>query len=138
MTDAFFLEKLMQSGKNTMLDHLGIEFITLTHELVSAKMPVDARTVQPYGILHGGASAALAETLGSVGAIVNVDPETTSVVGTNLTINHIRSARDGWVTGEAVPIHIGLRSQVWSIQIRDDENRLISDARLTLAILPRK
>ncbi len=116
-----------------MLEQLGIEFIAVSAEKVTARMPVDSRTVQPYRILHGGATAALAETLGSVGALLNVDSETTSVVGMNLTINHIRSVHEGWVTGEAIPVHIGRRTQIWSIQISDDADRLVSDARLTLA-----
>ena len=114
---------------------LGIELTTLTQDKVVATMPVDDRTRQPFGILHGGASAALAETVASLGAVQNIDSETQAVVGLELNANHIRAKREGTVTATATPLHRGRRSQVWDIRIEDEEGRLICASRCTRAII---
>jgi 1,4-dihydroxy-2-naphthoyl-CoA hydrolase len=99
---------------------------------------VDHRTIQPLGLLHGGASVALAETLGSLAANLVVDPSEKYCVGLEINANHIRSARSGWVRGRAKPVHIGKTTQVWSIEIRDEEERLVCISRITMAVLDRK
>ena len=118
-----------------MSDAIGIEMKILTAEKVVATMPVNDRTRQPFGLLHGGASAALAETVASIGAFLNLDGETQAAVGLELNVNHLRSKTDGVVTATATPLHRGRRTQVWDIRIEDEEARLISAARLTLAIV---
>jgi len=125
----------LQAG--TLVDLLGIDFIEIGASHLSARMPVDRRTVQPFGLLHGGASVALAESLGSVGATMTIDPASTQVVGQEINANHIRAMRHGWVTGTARPVHLGGRSQVWGIEIVDEAGRLVCVSRLTLAILDR-
>ena len=123
---------------NTMVEHLGIEFVEIGDDFLTARMPVDHRTVQPAGLLHGGASVALAETLGSVAATLCVNPAETTCVGLEINANHIRSVRSGFVTGVARPIHLGNSTQVWDIRIYDDEQeRLACVCRLTMAVLKR-
>lgn len=121
----------------TMAEQLGIEFTESGADFLVARMPVDERTKQPYGLLHGGASVTLAETLGSFGAALTVDPARVQVVGQEINANHIRAVRSGHVTGTARPVHLGGRSQVWSIEIRDESGRLVCISRLTLAVLDR-
>ena len=132
------IEKMNQFSKGTMVENLGIEFLEVREGYLSAKMPVDNRTVQPYGILHGGASVALAETLGSVGAQFMVDQEKYICVGQEINANHIRSAREGYVTGVAQPIHVGRTSQVWEIKITDENDKLVCISRITMAVLEKK
>jgi len=117
-------------------DALGIQFTELTPQRVSATMPVDARTRQPFGLLHGGASVALAETLASIGAVSNVDRTRFAAVGIEINANHIRGKRDGTVRGTATPVHIGRSTHVWSIEIVDEEDRIVCVSRCTLAIVP--
>ena len=117
---------------------LGIELTVLTKERVVATMPVDGRTRQPFGILHGGASVALAETVASIAGTLNVDLEKYIVVGLEINANHVRAKRDGMVTGTATPIHIGRSTQVWSVTIVDEEQRTICVSRCTLAVVPRE
>lgn len=131
----FSLEYLTGLGKGTMGEHLGIEWTEVGPDFIKARMPVDHRTRQPYGLLHGGASVALAETLGSVGAAMTVDREKFIAVGLEINANHVRSARDGFVTGTARPLHKGSTTQVWDIRIEDERGRLICVSRLTVAIL---
>ena len=114
---------------------IGIEIVELTAARVVATMPVDARTRQPFGLLHGGASVALAETLASLGAIMNVDQNQFSAVGLEINANHIRAKREGIVRGTATPIHIGRKTHVWSVEIVDEENRLVCLSRCTMAII---
>lgn len=121
----------------TLVEHLGIDFTEIGRDHLRARMPVDGRTLQPFGLLHGGASVVLAETLGSVGGTMTIDPSRLQVVGQEVNANHIRGVRDGWVTGTARPVHLGGRSQVWGIEIVDREGRLACVARLTLAIFER-
>ena len=118
--------------------HIGIELTELTPDRVVATMPVDERTRQPFGILHGGASAALAETVASLGALQNIDRETQAVVGVELNANHVRAKSEGTVTATATPLHRGRRTQVWDIRIEDEEGKLICASRCTLAIIPKE
>jgi len=126
-----------QQLQRGMADAIGIELRLLTPDKVVATMPVDDRTRQPFGILHGGASAALAETVASIGAYLNVDGETQAAVGLELNANHLRAKRDGTVTATATPLHRGRRTQVWEIKIEDEEGRLVCVSRCTLAIVER-
>lgn len=132
------LEDVANIRKNTMVDHLGIEFIEVGDDFLKAKMPVDHRTIQPIGIMHGGASCVLAETIASIGGNYCVDQEKYYCVGLDININHIRSVKSGYVFGITKPIHIGKTTQVWEIKIYDEKDRLISISRLTLIVLKRE
>lgn len=121
-----------------MASTLGIELVELTEARVVATMPVDDRTRQPFGILHGGASVALAETVASLGAAARVDRERYIAVGQEINANHLRPKSDGIVRATAVPIHSGRTSQVWSIEIVDEDGKLVCVSRCTLAVLPRR
>lgn len=132
------LSDLEGLGKNTMAEHLGIRFSELGKNYIKATMPVDHRTQQPYGLLHGGASVALAETVGSVAAAFVIDREHFICVGQEINANHIRGVRSGLVTGIATPIHLGASSHVWEIKIYDESDKLICISRLTVAILKKK
>lgn len=123
---------LLQNG---MADAIGIELTMLTADKVVGTMPVDDRTRQPFGILHGGASAALAETVASIGAILNIDADTQAAVGIELNANHLRAKADGVVTATATPLHRGRRTHVWDIRIEDEQGRLVCASRCTLAII---
>lgn len=125
-------------GKNTMGEHIGLHFTEVGADYLVATMPVDHRTHQPYGLLHGGASAALAETLGSVCSALVIDPEKFICVGIEINANHVRSVRSGFVTGTCTPIHIGATTHVWDIRIKDERNKLVCISRLTVAILKKK
>jgi 1,4-dihydroxy-2-naphthoyl-CoA hydrolase len=125
-------------GKQTMGEHIGIRFSEVGDNYLKATMPVDHRTIQPYGLLHGGASVALAETLGSVGAAMVIDPEQYICVGQEINANHIRGVKSGLVTGIATPIHIGSSSHVWEIKIYDEGEKLVCISRLTVAILKKR
>ena len=121
--------------KNTMTDHLGIEITDFDKYSIEGKMPVNDRTKQPYGLLHGGASAAFAETLGSIGAGMQIDYNKKSVVGIELNASHLQSISTGWVYGKAKAVRVGKKIQVWNIDIYDDKNNLICKSRLTLAVI---
>jgi uncharacterized protein (TIGR00369 family) len=129
------VEAVNNFSKGTMLDHIGIEFTEIGDDYVKATMPVDQRTIQPMGLLHGGASVVLAETLGSYAATLCVDTSRFACVGLEVNANHIRAARAGLVTGTARPLHIGRRTQVWEIRIEDEGGRLTCVARLTMAVV---
>jgi len=133
----FTLEEVRNFQHDTMGEHLGIEIVDIGPDYIEAKMPVDHRTMQPDRILHGGASVALAETLGSVAGTMCVDRVRFQVVSQEINAIHLRPATGGQVTGRARPIHLGRRSQVWNIEITDDRKRLICVSRLTIAILER-
>ena len=122
-------------GKGTMGEHIGIEWTEIGEDFIKARMPVDDRTRQPYGLLHGGASVALAETLGSVAAAMVIDSSKYYCVGLEINANHVRSARDGFVTGITKPIHIGASTHVWDIKIYDEKEKLVCVSRITVAIL---
>jgi 1,4-dihydroxy-2-naphthoyl-CoA hydrolase len=134
----FTLEELRQRGIGTMVEHLGITVTEVGEDFLKGTMPVDNRTVQPMGILHGGASVALAETLGSLAANFAVDNQKKYCVGLDINANHVRAASKGVVTGTAKPLHLGSTTQVWSIEITDEEDRLVCISRLTMAVLDRK
>ena len=125
-------------SEDTMVAYLGIEFTDVGDDYITARMPVDHRTRQPLGIMHGGASCVLAETVGSIAANYCVDHSTHYCVGLDININHIRSIKSGYVIGTAKPYHLGRSTQVWSIEIRDEQERLISINRLTMAVLKRR
>ena len=137
MAHPMTVEQMNGFCNNTLISHLGIEFTEFGENFVKAKMPVDARTVQPLGLLHGGASAALVETLGSVGSALQLDLEKQSAVGLEVNTNHIRSVKSGYVYGTATALHLGRRTHVWEVRIVDDEDRLISTGRLTMMIVNR-
>ena len=120
---------------NSLPQHLGIEFTELGPDFIRGRMPVDNRTRQPYGILHGGASVALAETLGSTGAGLVVDPDKYRVVGQEINANHVRAVSEGFVIGTARPVHIGKRSHVWEIRITDERERLVCISRITMFVI---
>ena len=123
--------------RDTMVSHLGIIVTEIGDDYLRGTMPVDARTRQPYGLLHGGASVALAETLGSLGAMMCADAATQLAVGLDINANHVRGVTSGVVTGTARPIHLGRTTQVWEIRIEDERARLVCISRLTVAIVPR-
>ena len=129
------LEELNGAAAGTMAGHLGIVFSEIGPDFIRATMPVDGRTRQPYGLLHGGASVALAETLGSTGAVMCVEKAGFQCVGQEINANHVRSARSGQVTGTARPVHLGGRSHVWAIEIVNEGQDLICISRITIAIV---
>ena len=132
------VEALQRLHVGTAPEALGIEFTEVGDDWLAGRMPVDRRTLQPYGVLHGGASVVLAETLGSLGAAHCLDPARFVCVGQEVNANHIRAVREGWVTGTARPIHVGRQSQVWGIELRDEAGRLSCIARLTVAVLAKR
>jgi 1,4-dihydroxy-2-naphthoyl-CoA hydrolase len=131
------LEELNGNRDGTLIENLGILFTEIGDDFVRGTMPVDTRTVQPYGLLHGGASVALAETLGSMGAAMCVDADEYQVVGQEINANHVRAARSGLVTGTARAMHLGGRTHVWSIEIVNDAQKLVCISRITMAVIKR-
>ena len=131
----YTLDELNGAAVGTMTSHLGILFSEIGADYIRATMPVDGRTQQPYGLLHGGASVALAETLGSTGAVMCVDKAGFRCVGQEINANHVRSVRRGQVTGTARPVHLGGRSHVWVIEIVNDEQALVCISRMTVAVV---
>lgn len=129
------LEALQQQSKNTMVEYLGIEFIEIGNDFIKAKMPVDHRTHQPMGLLHGGAHVVLAETLGSTAANLCLDITKEYALGLDINSNHLRAVRQGFVIGTAKPIHIGSKTQVWEIKITDEKENLLNISRLTMMVL---
>ena len=129
------IEDLNSRYINTMVGHLGIEFLEIGEDYIRARMPVDHRTKQPAGILHGGASVALAETLGSMAANLCVDRNKKSCVGLEINANHVRQVRSGFVYGVARPLHIGATTQLWDIKIQNENDKLVCISRITLAVL---
>ena len=129
------ITQIQSLGKDTLGDNLGMQFTELGSNYIKATMPVDKRTKQPYGLLHGGASVALAETLGSVGSALIIDDTKYYCVGLEINANHIRSVRDGIVTGTATPLHIGATTHIWDIKIHTPQQKLVCVCRLTVAIL---
>ena len=132
------LKRINDSIQNTMTSTIGIEITDIGDDFICGKMPVDDRTTQPFGLLHGGASAALAETLGSIGGGIKVYSNNETVVGIEINANHLKSVRDGWVYGKATPIRIGKKIQVWNIEITNEDDDLICVSRLTLAVIKKK
>ena len=132
------LDAMRPLDANTMSEHLGIEWTEIGDNFVKAKMPVDNRTKQPYGLLHGGASCVLAETIASMASAMVVDHTKFACVGLEINANHVRSAREGYVTGIATPLHLGANTHVWDIKIYDELEKLVCVSRLTVAVIPRK
>lgn len=132
------VEALNKWSANTLAEQLGISFTTIGEDYLEATMPVDRRTHQPLGLLHGGASVALAETMGSVAATLCVDGTKHYCVGLEINANHIKSAREGMVTGVVKPIHVGRKTQVWEIRISNQIGELVCISRITMAVLDRQ
>ncbi|MFT4855649.1 MAG: 1,4-dihydroxy-2-naphthoyl-CoA hydrolase [Algoriphagus sp.] len=132
------LDQLNATSKDNMVSHLGIIFTAIGDDFIEATMPVDSRTKQPIGLLHGGANVVLAETLGSIAASLTINKEKKAVVGLEINANHLKSVREGLVKGTAKPIHLGKSTQVWEIKIVNEANRLCCISRLTIAILDLK
>lgn len=132
------VQDLQPLGKNTIAEVIGIEFTEVGPDFLKARMPVDQRTHQPFGLLHGGASCVLAETLGSVASALVIDQTKAICVGLEINANHVRGVRSGFVTGTATPIHIGATTHVWDIRIVDERDKLVCVSRLTVAILAKK
>ncbi|MBU2913326.1 MULTISPECIES: hotdog fold thioesterase [Reichenbachiella] len=136
--EIFTLEAINDLSQNTLLEHIGIQFTEIGTDYLKATMPVDSRTHQPMGLLHGGASVVLAESLGSVAAQMTIDPHEQYCVGLDINANHIKSVREGVVEGIATPLHRGKKTQVWEIKIYNEKKELVCVSRITMAILDRK
>lgn len=132
------LERVKEWNKNTMVEHLGIEVTEVGEGYLMGKMPVDFRTHQPMGLLHGGASVVLAETLASIGAALQVDLSQKACVGLEINANHIRGVSEGWVYGKATVLHNGRRTQVWETKITDEDGNLVCISRMTVAVIDKK
>ena len=132
------LENLGRFSRNTMVEHIGIEFLEIGDDYIKARMPVDHRTIQPMGLLHGGASVALAETLGSVAAYLCIDASQKMCVGLDINANHVRAVTSGFVYGIVRPVHIGGSTQVWEIRITSEQDELVCISRITMAVLDKR
>lgn len=132
------LERINGWSSNTLMEALGIRITEVGEDFLRGTMPVDARTHQPYGLLHGGASVALAETLGSTAAMLTLDPAKEITVGLDINANHVRGVRSSTVTGTARPLHVGRTTQVWEIRIENEEGALVCISRLTMAVVPQR
>jgi 1,4-dihydroxy-2-naphthoyl-CoA hydrolase len=130
------LARLNANNENTLMQALGIRLSAVGEDWLAGTMPVDRRTHQPFGLLHGGASVALAETLGSVAALLTLDPAHEIAVGLDINANHVRGVRAGIVTGTARPLHLGRSTQVWDIRIENEAGALVCTSRLTMAVIP--
>lgn len=131
---AISVDILNANTANTAVGHLGIEFLEVGDDFIRARVPVDARTVQPYGLLHGGVAVVLAETLGSCGAAFAA-PAGHRVVGLDINANHLKGTSSGWVTGITRPVHVGRTTQVWAIELTNDAGELTCVSRITMAVL---
>ena len=132
------LEDINTINQGTLISNLGIEFTEIGGDFLIAKMPVDERTFQPMGLLHGGANVALAETLGSIGTFLIIDGKTQNGVCIEINANHVGSAMEGFVFGTAKLVHQGRTTHIWNIEIRDEKHKLISTSRMTMMIIERK
>ena len=133
-TKPISIEELAAIHIDTAVAHLGMEFLEIGDDFIRARMPMDTRTRQPYGLMHGGVSVVLAETLGSCGAAFAA-PEGQRAVGLDINANHLRATTSGWVTGTARPVHVGRTTQVWQTDLQDDQGRLTCVSRITMAVL---
>ncbi len=131
------LEQLNALRKNTLVEHLDIQIIEFGEDFMRGRMPVHANTHQPYGLLHGGASVALAETLGSIAGAMCIDQTKQMAVGLEINANHLRAVTSGFVIGTARPVHVGRNTQVWDIRIEDEAGKAVCVSRLTLAVIPK-
>ena len=138
MKKKIILQKINKFQKNTMTENIGIQITNFGDDSIEGKMPVNNKTKQPFGLLHGGASAAFAETLGSIGANIIIDSDNFSAVGIELNVSHLKSITNGWVFGRATAVRIGKKIQVWQITIEDNNQNKVCVGRLTLAILRKK
>ena len=129
------IDQLHALSQNTIANHLGIEFTEIGTDYVIARMPVDKRTHQPFGILHGGASVVLAETLGSIASYLTLDDDNRQAVGLEINANHLRPVKEGFVYGKVTPIHIGRTTHIWDIRITNEQDKLVCISRLTVAIV---
>lgn len=130
------LDNIRELDKGTIMEHVGIEYLEVGEDFLTARMPVDHRTRQPFGILHGGASVVLAESLGSVASILCLDdPDAQRPVGLEINANHIRPVAEGWVYGKVKPIHVGRRTHVWQIEITNEAGKMVCVSRITIAII---
>ena len=134
----YTLDELSRRAKHTMIEHLDIRLVEIGEDYLKARMPVDHRTKQPAGLLHGGASLVLAETLGSVAAFLCIDPEKKQVFGLEINANHIRPVKEGYVEGITRPIHIGQNIHIWEVKIYNSQQKLVCISRITLAVMDRK
>jgi 1,4-dihydroxy-2-naphthoyl-CoA hydrolase len=132
------IEDIKDFGKETMANHLEMQWVEIGEDFLKLSMPVNEKTKQPYGLLHGGASCALAETVGSVASALVIDMEKFICVGLEINANHVRGAQEGLVTAYCTPLHLGKSTHVWDIKINDENEKLICISRLTVAILPKK
>ena len=132
------IEELNALGNGTLDEHLGITYTEIGPDFLKASMPVDQRTRQPYGLLHGGASVVLAESLGSLGSAMVVDPVQFMCVGLEINANHLKGVRAGFVTGTCTPIRLGRTTHVWDIRIHNENNQLVCISRLTVAVIRRE
>ena len=134
----YSLKEIAAVCKSTMVNHIGIDFIEISENSLVATMPVDERTKQPAGLLHGGASVALAETLGSIASWMVIDSSSNQAVGLEINANHLRAQTSGMVTGRVLPIHIGRRTHIWEIKITGSDGKLACVSRLTVAVIDKK
>ncbi|MBZ0335574.1 putative esterase [Marinobacter sp. JH2] len=132
------IEQMTAASKNTAVGHMGIEYLEIGDDYVKGRMPVDERTIQPFGVLHGGASVVLAETLGSMAANCVLRDKGTVAVGLDINANHIRPVSGGWVYGTAKAQHIGSATQVWEIRLENEQGKLTCVSRLTMAVTKRR
>jgi 1,4-dihydroxy-2-naphthoyl-CoA hydrolase len=132
------LDRINAWNSNSLVEHLGMRVTEIGEDFVRGTMPVDKRTIQPFGLLHGGASVALAESLGSLGANLVLEAGKEMAVGLDINANHVRTATSGLVIGTARPLHLGRSTQVWEIRIEDEQQELICISRLTMAVIPRR
>ena len=133
-----YLNRINERSKNTLVETLGIEITDIGEQYIAGRMPVDHRTKQPFGVLHGGASVALAETLGSIGGGLRVDIDTQSVVGIEINASHLKPVSSGWVYGRADAVRVGKKIQVWEIVIKDQNQSIVCKSRLTLAVINKR
>ena len=133
-----YLNRINERSKNTLVETLGIEITDIGEQYIAGRMPVDHRTKQPFGVLHGGASVALAETLGSIGGGLQVDVDTQSVVGIEINASHLKPVSSGWVYGRADAVRGGKKIQVWEIVIKDQNQSIVCKSRLTLAVINKR
>jgi 1,4-dihydroxy-2-naphthoyl-CoA hydrolase len=131
------IQALNEKYRGNMVGYIGIEYTELGDDFLCAKMPVDHRTMQPFNILHGGASVVLAETIGSVASNLAIDQSTHYCVGLDITANHIKSAKSGYVYGKATALHIGRKTHVWDIKITNESDEIVCVSRLTVAVIPK-
>lgn len=131
-------EKIRDPKSNTMMETLGMKFTDITPEYIRGTMPIDHRTTQYYGLLHGGASVAFAESLASMASVIHIDMDKDMTVGLEINANHIKTATGGLMYGEARPIHLGSRTQIWTIEMKNEEGKLLCVSRFTAAIVPKR